>query len=266
VKIAIVGRGRVGRGLSRALTGRGVEHRLLDSRKRLHTGGASTIVVAVSDGAIITVASRLAPHLRPGAVVLHVAGSLGPSALSFCAEAGAAVGVMHPLVSFPTPGTEVELDGTTFVIDGHRRAIAAARRLAESIGAVALVAQIHGPAYHAAAALLANGSAALATVSVTLLGRLGVDVDDAELAMAGLLRSVASNVERIGVPAALTGPIVRGDAATVRGHRAALRRHKSALAAYEAVGPIIVDVARKAGLRGAAAAAVQKALTKKMRG
>lgn len=191
---------------------------------------------------------------------------MGPLLLAPCAEAGAAVGVMHPLVSFPTPEAIPELEGTTFVIDGNRRAVATAKKIAGLLGARALVAQIHGPAYHAAAALLANGSAALAAVAVDLLARLGVDLDDAEHAIGALLRSVADNIETIGVPDALTGPVMRGDAATVRGHRAALRRFPRALGAYEAVGPMILRVAREAGLSGSRASAMRRALTSRLRG
>jgi len=266
VNIAIIGRGRVGRGLARALRRAGHKPRLLDSRRTPRAREAEVIIVAVSDDAIDEVAEKLAPSLRPGAVVVHCAGSLGPQVLAPCAEAGASVGVMHPLVSFPTADAVPNLEGTTFVIDGHRRAITAAKKVAGAVGAHTLTAGIHGPAYHAAAALLANGSAALAAVSVDLLERLGVDVDDAEIAVAALLRSVADNVETIGVPEALTGPVARGDAATVRGHRAALRRFPRALATYEAIGPMILRVAREAGLTSARATAVKKALTARLRG
>jgi predicted short-subunit dehydrogenase-like oxidoreductase (DUF2520 family) len=204
--------------------------------------------------------------LKPGTVVLHCAGARGADVLDGCRRAGADVGVLHPLVSFPTPDAVPDLAETTFVIGGGRRAVAAARRVTTLVGARPLTADVHGPAYHAAAALLANGSAALATIAVELLERLGIDGGDAELAIGALLRTVADNVETIGVPDALTGPVARGDATTIRGHRAALRKHRRALSAYEAVGPIILSVAREAGLSGTRATAVKKALTSRLRG
>ncbi len=266
MKIVVVGKGRVGRGLSRAIRRAGGSVRLRDSRGDLGRIRGDVFVLAVADGAIPEVASRLSPALRAGDVVLHCAGALDAEVLSTCRRTGAAVGVLHPLVSFPTADAIPELEGTTFVIDGGRRAVAAARKIAKLVGARPLVATVHGPAYHAAAALLANGSAALAAVAVELLNRLGVDQDDAEHAIGALLRTVADNIETIGVPDALTGPVARGDAATIRGHRAALRAHRRARGAYEAVGPIILSVAREAGLSGARATAVKKALTSKLRG
>jgi predicted short-subunit dehydrogenase-like oxidoreductase (DUF2520 family) len=239
---------------------------LVNSRGNLERVRADVFVLAISDGAIHDVAARLTPALRPGTVVLHCAGAQSAELLDGCRHAGAATGVMHPLVSFPTEDAVPELAGTTFVIDGSRRAVTAARKVAKLVGARPLSASVHGPAYHAAAALLANGSAALATVAVELLQRLGIDGGDAELAIGALLRTVADNVENIGVPDALTGPVARGDATTIRAHRAALRKHRRALSAYEAVGPIILLVAREAGLSGARATSVKKALTSRLRG
>jgi hypothetical protein len=86
------------------------------------------------------------------------------------------------------------------------------------------VAKLDPIAYHAAAGLVANGAAALAAGGVDLLERAGVDRKTAALMLGPLLRSVADNVERIGLPAALTGPIRRGDAAGVARHLALLER------------------------------------------
>jgi len=94
-------------------------------------------------------------------------------------------------------------------------------------------------------------------VSVGVLERLGFDKRAAEQAIGGLLRSVGENVQKLGVPDALTGPIARGEAATVAKHRAALRRVKrDALSAYDALVPIIVKCARAAGLSRASASKI----------
>jgi predicted short-subunit dehydrogenase-like oxidoreductase (DUF2520 family) len=126
-----------------------------------------------------------------------------------------------------------------------------------------LVADVHGPAYHAAAALVANGAAALAHAGVDVLVALGIERREAARTLAGLLRSVADNVAHVGVPDALTGPIARGDAATVRLHRAALARlGKDELAAYDAVAPVIVRTASDAGLPNAGVHAIRRELAR----
>jgi predicted short-subunit dehydrogenase-like oxidoreductase (DUF2520 family) len=97
--------------------------------------------------------------------------------------------------------------------------------------------------------LAANGAAALAFVSVGVLEGLGFDKRAAERAIGGLLQSVGENVQSLGVPGALTGPIARGDAEAVESHRKALRRvSRNTISAYDAVLPIIVRCARAAGL------------------
>jgi predicted short-subunit dehydrogenase-like oxidoreductase (DUF2520 family) len=167
---------------------------------------------------------------------------------------------MHPLVSFPSKRGNPSLRGTTFTVNGSRRAVATSRLLAHACGARIIVAQTGDASYHAAAALVANGAAALAFVSVGVLERLGFDKRAAERAIGGLLKSVGENVQSLGVPGALTGPIARGEAAAVTNHRRALRRvGRDALSAYDAVVPIIVKCARAAGLSPAKASKILRA-------
>lgn len=258
-----MGRGRVGRGLAAALR-RSAEVRVSLASGRRPTRGvarADVIILAVPDAAIASTAATISAWIGPGTVVVHCAGARGPGELDACKRAGAAVGVLHPMVSFPSPTRPPSLRGTTLVVDGDAQAVRCARRLGRAMGARVVVAPVHGPAYHAAAALAANGSAALATAAVGLLERLGLQRRAAERTVGGLLRTVADNVERIGVPDALTGPVRRGDADTVRAHRQALRRLDGAvLRAYDAVAPVILECARAAGLSADRARRVRRAL------
>ena len=259
MNVLIIGRGRVGSGLRRSLA----SNPDIDVRAAGRSAApsaivdADVIVLAVPDDAIASVANSIAPVVRPNAVVVHCAGARSVDQLRACKSRGAATGVMHPLVSFPTKRSNPSLANTTFTVSGARRAIAASRRIAASCGARVVVAQTGDPAYHAAAALAANGAAALAFASVSVLERLGFDKRAAERAIGGLLQSVGENVQRLGVPDALTGPIARGEPSTVAGHRRALRRvSRGALSAYDAVAPVIVQCARAAGLPKSTAAKI----------
>ena len=123
---------------------------------------------------------------------------------------------------------------------------------------------MHGPTYHAAAALSANGAAALASVAVRGMTSIGLRPTAARRAIGALLRTVGENVERVGVPDALTGPVFRGDDATVHRHRVALQRADPlARAAYDAVAPAVLDCARRAGLPEERVRAVQRALRRR---
>jgi len=251
MNILIIGQGRVGSALRRSLESN-EEHAVVAAGRRWKPSivqQADAVVLAVSDDSIEVVAEKVAPDLRSSATVLHCAGARGVDELRACEAQGAAVGVLHPLVSFPSTRGNPNLRGTTFTVNGSRRAIAMGRRIARTCGARAVVAQTGDARYHAAAALVANGAAALAFVSIGVLEGLGFDKRAAERAIGGLLQSVGENVQSLGVPGALTGPIARGDAGAVADHRRALRRvSPNTLSAYDAVVPIIVRCARAAGL------------------
>lgn len=255
MNVLIIGRGRVGNALRRALES--TDHDVgAAGRKpaRSRIQAADVVVLAVPDDAIEPVAERVAPHLQASTTVLHCAGARGTEDLRACEARGAKVGVMHPLVSFPSKTSNPSLVGTTFTVSGSTGAIKTSRRLAAACGARVVVAETRDPAYHAGAALAANGAAALAFVSVSILVRLGFDKRAAERAIGGLLQSVGENVQKLGVPDSLTGPIARGEAATVAKHRSALRRvSRSTLFAYDAVLPVIVRCAQAAGLPNAKA-------------
>ena len=262
MNVLIIGRGRVGNGLKRSLKASGMLEVFATGRhcKPSSVAAADAIVLAVPDDSITTVARAIAPNLKRGATVLHCAGARGSDELEACRASGAAVGVMHPLVSFASKQRSPSLRGITFTVNGSRRAIATSRRIAKACGARVVLAKTDAAGYHAAAALAANGSAALAFVSVGLLERLGFEPRAAERAIGGLLQSVGENVQSLGVPGALTGPIARGEVDAVANHRAALRRlSPDALSAYDALVPTIVRCARAAGLGQAKASRILRA-------
>jgi len=268
--VIVMGRGRVGRGLAASLdaTSPGWPVTLVAGRgprAQAAIRGARpglAVVLAIPDAALQEAAGTLQPALQAvgDAVLLHVAGAVGPEALGPSGLPPSRLGAMHPLVSFASPRRPPFLLGTTFAVAGGRRARAAARSITTAVGARVIVGDLQGPAYHGAAALVANGAAALATSAVGVLRALGVGREPAQHAVAGLLRSVAENVARVGVPDALTGPVRRGDAATVARHRAALADlDPEARAAYDATIPLLLTTARAAGLEEAAAKAVEEA-------
>ncbi len=251
MKVAIVGRGRVATALRRSLEHHGT-HEVTTMGRKLALAAlrdSDVIILAVSDDAIESVSARIANELKPGTTVLHCAGARNVDELDACATQGANVGVMHPLVSFASGRRPPRLDGKTFVAHGSPRAVTMSRHVGKACGARVITAETANPIYHAAAALVANGAAALAFVAVRLLEGLGIARRDAERSIGGLLESVGENVQRIGVPSALTGPVARGDALTVDRHRKALRgAGRGALSAYDALLPVILQNAEAAGL------------------
>jgi predicted short-subunit dehydrogenase-like oxidoreductase (DUF2520 family) len=224
---------------------------------------ADAVLLAVPDGAIANAAESLAARVGR-TPVLHLSGNRPFDEAGVCREHGA----LHPLASFASSKAPPSLEGVHFALSGTPSARQAGERIARALGGHVLQvrrgerAGLHGSAYHASAALVANGAAALAAGGVDILTRLGVSRARAQRAVAGLLRTVAHNVEHVGVPAALTGPVVRGDAVTVGEHRAALAKlGGGGLAVYDAIAHAIVACAVDAGLPTRAAEGVRRILT-----
>jgi predicted short-subunit dehydrogenase-like oxidoreductase (DUF2520 family) len=238
----------MGKGLLRALRSAGVmAHATAGSSPSKATlARADVCVLAVPDRAIGSTALAISDALSRRGVVLHLSGSRGVEALEAlrAVRPDLAAGVAHPLLS--VIGASADFEGATFFVAGDPRARAAAKKLAHALGARAVVRSVHGARYHAAAALLANGGAALASHALTILESLDVSERDARLALSALLHSVARNIGAVGLPGALTGPIVRGDGDTVAAHREALAALPDAAQLYDALGPSILALADKA--------------------
>jgi predicted short-subunit dehydrogenase-like oxidoreductase (DUF2520 family) len=213
---------------------------------------ADTVIVAVPDPAIRHAAEQLAASGRVTShqVVLHCSGSRPASELSPLADRVAGVGSFHPLISFAHPESASRLLGqAAFAIEGAPAALVTARRLAAALGGFCLeIGAEDRVLYHAAAATASNHLVALAAQATACLVRLGVGQGDAIRALVPLMRSTLNNLDRVGLPEALTGPVARGDAATVRAHLAALgERAPDELYPYVVMARRALAVARDLG-------------------
>src|ERR1019366_5073617 len=134
-------------------------------------------------------------------------------------------------------------------VQGDPRAVSRARRLARILGMTPrTIAGLDPIAYHAAAGLVANGAAAIAAVGAELLMKAGVAPAVAPKMLGPLLRSVAENVERLGLPEALTGSVRRGDVAGLEKHLATLRaKLPQAVSLYLAAAEAQLPLARAIG-------------------
>jgi predicted short-subunit dehydrogenase-like oxidoreductase (DUF2520 family) len=225
------------------------------------TLSSDLVIVAVPDDAIAEAAATLAPReaITSSLVVLHLSGLLDRSALGVLAPTGAALGSFHPLQTIADPTTApARLLGAYAGVEGDPRAEAEGEQLAEMLGMhpIRLTAAAK-PAYHAGAVFAANFLVALAGVAERLAREAGIPDVDAGRVYLPLLRGAASNLDA-GAAAALTGPIVRGDVATIRAHLGALGAEDREL--YRRLGLATLPLARQAGLSGEAAARVAELL------
>ncbi len=196
-------------------------------------------ILAVSDRAITDVCKAVAPALRPGDAVLHLAGAQGLDVLAPARAAGASVGALHPLAAVATTEPAGSLAGAAFLVEGDPAAVEAARDVAALAGGHLVVADaVDRARYHAGAALVASGAVALAQGAALLFGaalRPSPSEDDLRAATASLLVSVARNVQHVGPDAALASPLLRDDTATVARHLAVMGDDPTVRALYRAV-------------------------------
>jgi predicted short-subunit dehydrogenase-like oxidoreductase (DUF2520 family) len=261
--VAIIGAGRMGRGLGAALERAGVPVRLLDRTRRPEdTRSAALVLVATPDDAIEALATDLAREraVIGSQVVLHLSGLLDRLALHALTPTGAGLGSFHPLQSIADPATAPDLLRGAFAgLEGDDRALEAGERLAAAMGMRAVRLAPGGKAaYHAGAVVASNYTVALAAVAEQLARRAGVRPAEAAALYLPLMQGTVANLS-LGPAAALTGPIRRGDAATVRRHLAALAPDERRL--YRDLGLVALRLARQAGLAPAPADAVERALT-----
>ncbi|MGD0017840.1 MAG: DUF2520 domain-containing protein [Candidatus Limnocylindrales bacterium] len=180
-------------------------------------------ILAVPDDAIPAVVDSM--RLYSGQALVHTSGLVGAEILQPARAAGSQIGAFHPLVSF-TSDVERSVEaikGATIALEGEDRLMGLLADLAEALGAVPVrLPRGTKAAYHAAAVLASGGLVALLDVIVTLGAAAGMD-ERGSLAVYGrLVEQTLANARAIGVNAALTGPIARGDAGTVEAHLAAL--------------------------------------------
>jgi predicted short-subunit dehydrogenase-like oxidoreductase (DUF2520 family) len=193
--------------------------------------------------------------------VFHTSGALPGDALRDGRPRSAGprrAGSLHPLQSFPSgAGPEDLLDrarGTSWFHEGDGRT--AARALVSRWGGSFNGLGRGGKAlYHAGAAIVSNHTVALFADATRLFALAGVPPESSRPALARLLAGTAENLARLGVPDALTGPVARGDTATIARHLAALAEHApEVLDAYRAVLARCIEVAVAKGSLDATAA------------
>jgi predicted short-subunit dehydrogenase-like oxidoreductase (DUF2520 family) len=216
--LTVVGRGRVGGSLAMAAERAGTQVSLVSHEEAAESIAAGTaVLLCVPDDQIAATAQRLA-QAAPS-LVGHTSGASTLDVLAVAAQRGAATFSLHPLQTFADGETPVA--GTPAAIAGSsEESLAYARSLAETLGMRPFeVPEESRAAYHAAAAIASNLLVALEESATELMESIGIE-DARELLAPLVLRTAANWAER--GPDALTGPIARGDRATVQRHRVAL--------------------------------------------
>ena len=174
--------------------------------------------------------------------------------------------MLHPLQTIMSAEQGVKsLADVTFGLSGDRAAEAWSEEIVELVtggrGKSLHIKADRLSYYHAGAVMASNAVIAVLDAAVILLAHAGVERDAALRAIAPLARTSLDNALGSGPEAALTGPIARGDAATVAAHREALRKVDPTVAKlYDAAAGHLLQLAKQRGLSEASVRALQEVL------
>ena len=259
LKIGFIGAGTVGTALAMRLSKKGypivaVSSRSIQSAQRLAgmVPGCQTwenpqevadrsdlVFVTTPDDAVLKVVSQLKWH--SGQSVLHCSGADSLLSLEPARWAGANVGSFHPLQTFASVNQAIDnLPGSMFALEAEEPLLITLKELATALDGKWVV--LHGDdkvLYHAAAVMACNYMVTLVKLACDLWQTFGVRPEEATKALMPLLRGTVNNIDNVGLPNCLTGPIARGDLGTITKH----------LNALEKTTPEILSTYRELGLK-----------------
>lgn len=286
--VAVVGAGRLGTALARALGACGYEVCALVSRTAAHARraakraavetlalgvgelerlpAAGLLFVTTPDDVIEEMAEQLAaqPAVGQSRVALHASGALSSEALTPLSARGLAIGSMHPLAAVSDAASgAASLRRAFYCVEGDAAAVRVARRVVRDLGGETFTINPEAKAlYHAAAVMSAGHVVALFDVALDTLRRCGLTERRARAVLLPLLHSVADNLARHTPARALTGSFARADAETVRRHLRALGglEASDALAVYKLLGAHSLKLAAEEGANRAAVEQVRREL------
>ncbi len=209
---------------------------------------AELVFITTPDDAIASVASQVRWH--KGQSIAHCSGTDSTDILEPARKAGAYVGVFHPLQTFADVTQAIEnIPGSTFALEAEEPLLKTLKDMAEAVkGRWIELKASDKVLYHAAAVIACNYLVTLVKSAADLWQSFGVPRHQAIQALLPLIRGTIHNIDTVGIPGCLTGPIARGDTGTIEKHLNALRKTApDLLSAYRELGLQTIPVALAKG-------------------
>jgi predicted short-subunit dehydrogenase-like oxidoreductase (DUF2520 family) len=268
IKIGFIGAGTTGTALAVRLSQKGcpvvaVSSRTLSSAQKLaglvpscqvcHAAQevadtAEIVFITTPDDVIAQVCSEVQWH--EGQSVVHCSGAHSVDILEAAKKLGAAVGSFHPLQTFADVDQAIEnLSGSTFALEAEEPLLSTLKEFTLLLnGNWVELKPGDKVLYHAAAVFACNYLVTLVKLALDLWLDFGVSSKEATRALLPLLAGTINNIDNIGLPDCLTGPVARGDSGTIERHLRALEtRSPSLFATYKELGLQTIPIALAKG-------------------
>jgi predicted short-subunit dehydrogenase-like oxidoreductase (DUF2520 family) len=268
LKTGFIGAGTTGTALAVRLSQKGwpvvaVSSRTLSSAQKLaglvpncqvcHTpqgvaDAAELVFITTPDDVITQVCDEVQWH--EGQSVVHCSGAHSVDILEPAKKLGAAVGSFHPLQTFADVDQAVEnLPGSTFALEAKEPLLSTLKELTSLLnGHWVELKPGDKVLYHAAAVFACNYLVTLVKLALDLWLDFGVSPEEATRALLPLLKGTIKNIDTIGLPDCLTGPVARGDLGTIERHLSSLEaRNSSLLTTYKELGLQTIPIALAKG-------------------
>jgi predicted short-subunit dehydrogenase-like oxidoreductase (DUF2520 family) len=268
LKIGFIGAGTVGTALAVLLNRKGYQVTGASSRSRSSAenlaravngcgalnsnqdaaDSADIVFITTPDDAIAVVASQVEWHRGQG--VVHCSGADSTDILEPARKSGAMVGSFHPLQTFASVEQAMEnIPGSTFGVEAEEPLLGTLKNMAAALGGHWIELKASDKvAYHAAAVFACNYLVTLVKLATDLWQTFAVPPDQATKALLPLIRGTLHNIDTIGIPQCLTGPIARGDTGTIKKHLNALQGKRPALlSTYKELGRQTIPIALAKG-------------------
>jgi len=209
---------------------------------------AELVFVTTPDDVIAQVCREV--RWREGQGVVHCSGAHSVDILEPARRLGALVGSFHPLQTFADVNQAIEnLPGSTFALEAEEPFLSTLKELASLVDGNWVVLKPGDKVlYHAAAVFACNYLVTLVKLAADLWLDFGVSSREATRALLPLLKGTINNIDAVGLPNCLTGPIARGDMGTIQRHLTALAARSPSLAAtYRQLGLQTIPIALAKG-------------------
>ena len=268
LKVGFIGAGTVGAALAVGLSQKGckvlaVSSRTLSSSQRLAqlvpdcqvcqtaqgvADAVKLVFITTPDDVISKVASEIKWH--KGQDVIHCSGAHSIDILEPARQLGANVGSFHPLQTFASVNEAINnLPGSTFALEAEEPLLSRLKELASILnGRWVELKPGDKVLYHTAAVFVSNYLVTLVKLALDLWQGFGVPPKEATESLLPLLKGTMNNIENIGLPDCLTGPIARGDLSTISKHLNTLKsKNPSLFTTYKDLGLQTISVALAKG-------------------